>query len=618
MWWALKRWGGALRCWAISDLGPVRLTGSMLILSVATISLLGHGTAAEAASLPTAPVDRPFVDDPLHLVAYRSITSAFHTSEQTWKVYSCDTPLTGRVPSDAAAVQAWSAPVTSWMGWVSEGRYHPRFVASGRISGKSRLDCAAIGAARLADAERRARTGIIVLHDEFAADEGGAYGLSVPAAWSQADGTLVLDPRERPPRVTLTGGGVDEEWRWSLVAHEIGHTLGWNHVPYQDGSSYGNANDIMSGIRGVGTAAWNRYAAGWMDPGYVEIHRYGKVTYRLGGVGSDNTQMVVVPGPEVGTLYTVSARVVGPYDGADTAGVEVHRIDQTLRPGQSGCARHEGAGACFGTATAIEAIVPPGSVEYEPASWQAGDVVKIGSVRVEVTAADANGFTVVVDGKAPPLWKADAAPIDPAYDPPTQPTDPPEADPVAPPKLDSQSGPSGRFVDVPSDHVHAEAIEWLAEHGITAGCNPPTNDEFCPEGALTRGQMAAFLLRALDLDRAQPAFVDGGGVFSGDIGGLAAAGVTAGCNPPVNDRYCPDALVTRGQMAAFLVRALDLPSGEARFEDVAGSDFARDIAALAGAGITSGCNPPDNDRFCPDQAITRAEMAAFLHRALSS
>ena len=38
---------------------------------------------------------------------------------------------------------------------------------------------------------------------------------------------------------------------------------------------------------------------------------------------------------------------------------------------------------------------------------------------------------------------------------------------------------------------------------------------------------------------------------------LAAAGVTRGCNPPVNDRFCPADLVTRGQMAAFLYRTLD-------------------------------------------------------------
>jgi hypothetical protein len=50
----------------------------------------------------------------------------------------------------------------------------------------------------------------------------------------------------------------------------------------------------------------------------------------------------------------------------------------------------------------------------------------------------------------------------------------------------------------------------------------------------------------------------GGSVFAGDIEKVAAAGVTRGCNPPVNDRYCPDDFVTRGQMAAFLSRALEL------------------------------------------------------------
>ena len=50
----------------------------------------------------------------------------------------------------------------------------------------------------------------------------------------------------------------------------------------------------------------------------------------------------------------------------------------------------------------------------------------------------------------------------------------------------------------------------------------------------------------------------GGSVFVGDIEGVAAAGVTRGCNPPGNDRFCPDDFVTRGQMAAFLSRALDL------------------------------------------------------------
>ena len=47
--------------------------------------------------------------------------------------------------------------------------------------------------------------------------------------------------------------------------------------------------------------------------------------------------------------------------------------------------------------------------------------------------------------------------------------------------------------------------------------------------------------------------------FATDIAWLVSAGVTRGCNPPTDDRFCPDSSVTRGQMAAFLVRALDLP-----------------------------------------------------------
>jgi hypothetical protein len=110
---------------------------------------------------------------------------------------------------------------------------------------------------------------------------------------------------------------------------------------------------------------------------------------------------------------------------------------------------------------------------------------------------------------------------------------------------------------------------------------------------------------------------DDGSVFEGDIVWLAGAGVTLGCNPPSNDRYCPDQPVTRGQMAAFLVRALDLPAGPTgRFTDDDTSEFQTDIEALADAGVTLGCNPPVDDRYCPTEVVTRGQMAAFLHRAL--
>jgi hypothetical protein len=72
-------------------------------------------------------------------------------------------------------------------------------------------------------------------------------------------------------------------------------------------------------------------------------------------------------------------------------------------------------------------------------------------------------------------------------------------------------------------------------------------------------------------------------------------------------------------MAAFLVRALGYTDdgGGDLFDDDNDSVFERDIDRLATAGVTRGCNPPDNNHFCPDDHVTRGQMAAFLHRALA-
>ena len=56
--------------------------------------------------------------------------------------------------------------------------------------------------------------------------------------------------------------------------------------------------------------------------------------------------------------------------------------------------------------------------------------------------------------------------------------------------------------------------------------------------------------------------------------------------------------------------------GKDWFTDDDGTTFEADIDRLATAGVTRGCNPPTNDMFCPDDFVTRGQMAAFLHRAL--
>jgi len=180
--------------------------------------------------------------------------------------------------------------------------------------------------------------------------------------------------------------------------------------------------------------------------------------------------------------------------------------------------------------------------------------------------------------------------------------------------------PGGTFVD-DNEHFAEGAIEAIAAEGITNGCNPPTNDRFCPDDNVTRGQMAAFLVRALGLPATSEDFFndDQGSVFEGAINRLAAAGITKGCNPPTNSRYCPDDSVTRGEMAVFLARAFRLADGVGAdvFVDDNGSVFEAAIDKIAIVRITTGCNPPTSDRFCPDSPVKRGEMAVFLSRALN-
>jgi hypothetical protein len=52
----------------------------------------------------------------------------------------------------------------------------------------------------------------------------------------------------------------------------------------------------------------------------------------------------------------------------------------------------------------------------------------------------------------------------------------------------------GTFTDDDTSIFEAD-IEWLASVGVTLGCNPPTNDNFCPDDNVSRGQMAAFMRR---------------------------------------------------------------------------------------------------------------------------
>ena len=175
--------------------------------------------------------------------------------------------------------------------------------------------------------------------------------------------------------------------------------------------------------------------------------------------------------------------------------------------------------------------------------------------------------------------------------------------------------PGGTFHD-DDGNVHEGSIEALVASGVTKGC-AASPARFCPQDAVTREAMAAFLYRALGLSQTEAGNLfmdDDDSPFEAEIDALAVASIASGCG---NGIFCPERDVTRGEMASFLVRAF-VGDGEFdpppdAFGDDAGSVHEQDINRLASLGITRGCGV---DSFCPHAAVTRAEMASFLTRAM--
>jgi hypothetical protein len=163
------------------------------------------------------------------------------------------------------------------------------------------------------------------------------------------------------------------------------------------------------------------------------------------------------------------------------------------------------------------------------------------------------------------------------------------------------------------DATFASSIAWAFEAGITGGCE---FDMYCPGASVTRAQMAMFIDRAMELPPTDRNFFadDEGITGERSINRLAAAGITGGC---AELRFCPEANVTRAEMASFLVRALQLPPAAEpdHFSDDDGSTHEADIDSLVEAGITNGCSP---DAYCPNASVTRGQMAAFLFRAFAT
>jgi hypothetical protein len=181
------------------------------------------------------------------------------------------------------------------------------------------------------------------------------------------------------------------------------------------------------------------------------------------------------------------------------------------------------------------------------------------------------------------------------------------------------SVPGPPFIDVPRLSYYAAPVWWMLGNDITDGWG--TTGEYRPHFSVTRGQMAAFLWRMMGEPTGYPdhgfSDVRSGAYYSDAVRWLAAEGITTGVGS--SGRFEPERDVTRGEMATFLWRLVGEPTDQPRhgFPDVSdGRFYDQPVSWMAAHAITDGVG--NTGRFEPMAQVTRAQMAAFLHRTAST
>ena len=597
-----------------------QLTGSIpselsLLTNLRQLSLLPNGFELSGIDdLPEMIRDIfPFrFDEGLGLIAIPKSSTIDTLGTRKWSVHQCE--VNGSLNLNMLRITSrLNRELTPYFRWLSNGKYIPEFTAGNSIQGKDAQetgnnfelfsDCSSKLREKFSSDENEQRNFIIVTNEEGASGLGSDNIVMV-------QGSSVRSTDNFPEPVLTT------------VAHEMGHVLGFPHsygglnepTASSEGSGATGADegdnpmDIMSGggtgAPAIGTIAVNRYAAGWIDPEDVVIHQGPAAVYQLSPIDEDGNQMLIIPtshGP--GLFYTLGVRTAEDYDrGIPKEGVEAYRIDQ--RP--SAC-EHNRPGVCLGASRRTQPTPPPpqGNSSSTAHVYKAGDSFDLDGIRIEIRERRDNRFTI---------WVDDSTLL------PTPATAPPEPNPPT----QECTAYKGRFCD-DDDTTHEPNIETIADWGITQGCG---NNRYCPEDSITRQQMAAFLHRAAThRSGAEPAATDAPTLNDVEEDSrhrrYAQWAVTAGIMQAPEGQFNPGGTVTRADMAEMITAAFDhiIPPAAAQdiFADMTGQpDTAtRAAEALRTAGITAGCSTSPL-RFCPDRPVTRAQMASFFARALSS
>ena len=174
----------------------------------------------------------------------------------------------------------------------------------------------------------------------------------------------------------------------------------------------------------------------------------------------------------------------------------------------------------------------------------------------------------------------------------------------------SPAGGIAGFGDVADGKFFSKPVQWMVDEKITTGTAPTC---FSPFDTVTRGQAAAFLWRMEgepNPGRRHP-FTDVRAGWQQDpVSWMYNNGITTGTSPT---RYSPDDPMTRAQLAALLHRLEGSPPAPApsQFSDVRTDWQVTPVGWMLREGITTGATP---SRFEPNRSVTRGEAATFLYR----
>jgi hypothetical protein len=180
-------------------------------------------------------------------------------------------------------------------------------------------------------------------------------------------------------------------------------------------------------------------------------------------------------------------------------------------------------------------------------------------------------------------------------------------------RIDNQT-----FADVPPSNAFYNFINLMYEDGITGGCSTNPLD-YCPNSTTTRGEMAVFIITAMFGNSnfaytTTPYFNDvpANNSFFKFIQKMKDLNITSGCG---GGNYCLNDSVTRAEMAVFIIAArygtipFTYPTTP-YFSDVpSSSSYFPFVQKMAQLGITGGCAV---GLYCPDDALTRGQMAVFI------